>query len=139
MEDMLDFDLFLRETRKEPLEVHVYGQSIPVPPAIPALVPVMMARSEHMQDSEAAALVVKAADALFTREKVDWMCDMGMSTEDYDASVYVLEPVHLNTNPDDYTVVLNLWLSDERTPNTVAWMREHHPEIELRSSSGWRQ
>ena len=25
---------------------------------------------------------VKAADALFTREKVDWMCDMGMSTED---------------------------------------------------------
>ena len=82
MEDMLDFDLFLRETRREPLEVHVYGQSIPVPPAIPALVPVMMARSEHMQDSEAAALVVKAADALFSREKVDWMCDMGMSTED---------------------------------------------------------
>jgi hypothetical protein len=65
--------------------------------------------------------------------------DMGMSTEDYDASVYVLEPVHLSTNPDDYTVVLNLWLSDERTPNTVAWMREHHPEIELRSSLGWRQ
>lgn len=65
--------------------------------------------------------------------------DMGMSTEDYDVSVYVLEPVHLNTNPDDYTVVLSLWLSDERTPNMVAWMREHHPEIELRSSSGWRQ
>ncbi len=81
MEDMLDFDLFLRETRKKPLTVRVYGEDLPVPPGIPAMVPVLMARSEHMEDAEAAKLVVEAAFSLFTREKVEWMCQMGMTAE----------------------------------------------------------
>ena len=82
MKNMLDFDCFLREAREEMLEVRVYGETCLVRPSIPALVPVMMARAERMDDAEAAMLMLRAADALFGKAQVDRMCEHGMSTEE---------------------------------------------------------
>ena len=53
----------------------------------------------------------------------------GQSWSDgYDASIEVQRPL-----PTDYGIecLHNMQLSDERCPHTVAWLKEHHPEVEL--------
>ncbi len=54
----------------------------------------------------------------------------GVVDEDgYDASVSVLKPV--GETDDAYQVLVNVWLAEAKTPNVIAWVREHHPEVEL--------
>ena len=50
-------------------------------------------------------------------------------SDGYDASIEVQRSL-----PTDYGIacLCNMQLSDERCPHTVAWLKEHHPEVELR-------
>lgn len=82
MEDMLDFDRFLAEKERKMLPVRVMGKVYSVRPEIPAIVPILMARSEEMGDGDATRLVLKAADALFGKEAMDEIAGKGLSVEE---------------------------------------------------------
>lgn len=55
--------------------------------------------------------------------------NLDLSPQGYDATMCVLEP--LDEYGDSYNVLLNMELEESHTPNTIAWLREHHPEVEL--------
>ncbi len=82
MQDMLDFDRFLAEKEKEMLPVRVMGKVYEVRPEIPAMVPILMARSEEMGEGDATRLVLRAADALFGKEAMDEMAEKGLSVDE---------------------------------------------------------
>ena len=68
---VLDFDNFLMEKKEEPIEIRVYGKTYHVKPAVPAIVPVMMARANESPDENdtvSSVLVLKAGDAMTTEE-----------------------------------------------------------------------
>lgn len=83
MSKTLDFDKFLSEKNKETLDVTVFGKVYRVPMMIPAIVPVMMARSEeNLDQNESTKMVYRAADALFGTDAVNEMCAKGMAGKD---------------------------------------------------------
>ena len=83
MSKVLNFDKFMSEKKKETITVTVFGKDYKVPGEIPAIVPVMMARSEEaMNDDASVQLVMKAADILFGKEAVNEICAKGMSAAD---------------------------------------------------------
>lgn len=83
MSKTLDFDKFLSEKNKETLDVTVFGKVYRVPMMIPAIVPVMMARSEeNLDQNESTKMVYRAADALFGADAVNEMCAKGMAGKD---------------------------------------------------------
>ena len=82
MEDMLDFDRFLAEKEKRTLPVRVMGKVYAVRPEFPAIVPILMARSEEMGEGDATRLVLKAADALFGKEAMDEIAGKGLTVEE---------------------------------------------------------
>lgn len=78
----MNFDAFMQEKKQEPIYVTVYGKEYPVKPEIPAIVPIMMARSEQeISNEESVKLMFTAADALFGQAAVNEMCGKGMSSE----------------------------------------------------------
>lgn len=82
MQELLDFDRFLQEKEEERIPVLVMGTVYEVKPEIPALVPILMARSEEGQEGDAARLILRAADALFGREAMDEMAGKGLSVDE---------------------------------------------------------
>lgn len=82
MGKVLDFDLFMRESNRETIDVTVYGDVYKVPMEIPAIVPVLMARAEMDNDASVSMkMILTAADAMFGKENVDKMCRKGMSAK----------------------------------------------------------
>lgn len=82
---VLDFDNFLMEKKEEPIEIRVYGKTYHVKPAVPAIVPVMMARANESPDENdtvSSVLVLKAGDAMFGKKVIDEFCEHGMTTEE---------------------------------------------------------
>ena len=79
---ILNFDNFMAEKDEEPIIVRVYGEEYKVRPEIPAIVPVMMARSnEEMSEGDASRMVLRAGDILFGEENINKFCKKGMSIE----------------------------------------------------------
>lgn len=79
---VLDFDNFMAEKNEQPIVVKVYGKEYKVKPEIPAIVPVMMARSnEEMSEADASRMVLRAGDILFGKEAINEFCEKGMSIE----------------------------------------------------------
>ena len=79
---ILNFDNFMAEKNEEPIIVQVYGEEYKVKPEIPAIVPVMMARSnEEMNEGDASRMVLRAGDILFGEENINKFCKKGMSIE----------------------------------------------------------
>lgn len=79
---VLDFDNFMAEKNEDPIIVKVYGEEYKVKPEIPAIVPVMMARSnEELNETDASRMVLRAGDILFGKKVIDHFCEMGMSVE----------------------------------------------------------
>ena len=79
---ILNFDNFMAEKDEEPIIVRVYGEEYKVKPEIPAIVPVMMARSnEEMSEGDASRMVLRAGDILFGEENINKFCKKGMSIE----------------------------------------------------------
>ena len=79
---ILNFDNFMAEKAEEPIIVRVYGEEYKVKPEIPAIVPVMMARSnEEMSEGDASRMVLRAGDILFGEENINKFCKNGMSIE----------------------------------------------------------
>ena len=78
-ENILDFDLFLREKEKKTIPVRILGEIYEIEAAIPALVPLKMARAERLRGGERNAeytrLVFEAADALFGEKQLDRFAD----------------------------------------------------------------
>ena len=74
-ENILDFDLFLREKEKKTIPVRIMGEIYEIEAAIPALVPLKMARAERLRgqdrNTEYTRLVFEAADALFGEAQLD--------------------------------------------------------------------
>ena len=79
---ILNFDNFMLEKDEEPIIVRVYGEEYKVRPEIPAIVPVMMARSnEEMSENDASRMVLRAGDMLFGEDNINKFCKKGMSIE----------------------------------------------------------
>lgn len=79
---ILNFDNFMAEKDEEPIIVRVYGEEYKVKPEIPAIVPVMMARSnEEMSEGDASRMVLRAGDILFGEDNINKFCKNGMSIE----------------------------------------------------------
>ena len=78
-ENILDFDLFLREKEKKTIPVRILGEIYEIEAAIPALVPLKMARAERLRggerNAESTRLVFEAADALFGEKQLDRFAD----------------------------------------------------------------
>lgn len=82
MGKVLDFDLFMQENRQDTIDVTVYGETYKVPMAIPAIVPVLMARAEMNDDANVSMkMILTAADSMFGAENVDKMCSKGMTAQ----------------------------------------------------------
>ena len=86
MSKMLEFDTFMQEAQDEKLTVVIGGKPYQVPPKIPAIVPLMMARAEKLADQGArnaaqGKMIFAAADALFGETQMDAICESGMSVE----------------------------------------------------------
>ena len=83
MNKTLNFDRFLAEKNNETIEVTIYGSTYKVPARIPAIVPVMMARSEDTPDAAVSMkLIFKAADALLGADVVTEICSKGLAVDD---------------------------------------------------------
>lgn len=81
--DMLDFDRFLAEKQKEYLSVRVDGRVYRVQRAIPALLPVLLARADAEQDRAGTGRVLmQLGDAMFGRKAIDGFCRAGMTAEE---------------------------------------------------------
>ncbi|MBQ7487536.1 MAG: hypothetical protein IJT77_08605 [Clostridia bacterium] len=80
MENILDFDLFLKEKEHRTLMVRILGEEYSIPATIPAIVPLKMARAERLRDmglrnAEYTRLIFEAADAMFGEKQVDRFAD----------------------------------------------------------------
>jgi len=80
MENILDFDLFLKEKEHKTLTVRILGEEYSIPATIPAIVPLKMARAERLRDNglrnaEYTRLIFEAADAMFGQQQVDRFAD----------------------------------------------------------------
>ena len=91
MSKTLNFDKFMSEKVKEYITVTIFGKEYQVLSAIPATVPVMMARAETVMDGEAQVkLVMQAADTMLGADTVDELCKLGMSAKELSALVQKL-------------------------------------------------
>lgn len=110
----LNFDLFMQEKKKEAIDVTVFGKVYQVPCAIPAIVPVMMARAEDSIDgSESTMMVMRSADAMFGKAAVNEMCSNGMSSENL-ANLVTMVFQKINGNDDGDDEVEELTDEDSR-------------------------
>lgn len=83
MSKLLDFDQFMAERNKETIDVKVYGKTYKIAKEIPALVPIMMARSEEDENSTLSGqMILRAADGWFGKKTVDEFCRKGMTTNE---------------------------------------------------------
>ena len=83
MAKVINFDQFMSEKNNEKLDVVIFGKTYHVPMAIPAIVPIMMARAEEsMSPNESTRMVMLAADAMLGKENVDEICAKGMTAKD---------------------------------------------------------
>ena len=81
MRKTLNFDQFLQEKNGETITVVIYGKAYRVPMAIPAIVPVMLARAEEDMDAaQASLLLTRALDLMLGRGSVDELCRKGMTS-----------------------------------------------------------
>ena len=79
----LNFDNFMMEKKEDPIEVTVFGEVYKVKPEVPAIVPVMMARSnEEMSEADASMMVLRAGDIMFGKNNIEKFCEKGMSVND---------------------------------------------------------
>jgi len=80
---ILNFDRYLSESRRDTIAVTVLDREYVIPCAIPAIVPVMMARSEATSDAVMKTnMIFKAGDALFGESNINQMCKDGISADD---------------------------------------------------------
>lgn len=104
MSKVLNFDKFIQEKNRETIDVTVLGKTYKVAAEIPAIVPVMMARSEATDDKQLATrMVMRAADAMFGKDAVNEMCDNGLSAANLaDLVQRLFEQINTaNTDDDD--------------------------------------
>lgn len=88
MSKLLNFDRFMAEKNRETIDILIYGETVTIRSAIPAVVPVTMARAEESGDNaERVRMVMRAADAMFGKENVDRWCARGISAEELGALV----------------------------------------------------
>lgn len=84
MSKMLDFDRFLQEKNKERLSIKVYGKEYTFPPAMPAMVPVMLGRAADEKDSTLETkITIQALDLLLGKDNVDELCQKGMTVPEF--------------------------------------------------------
>ena len=84
MAKVLEFDTFMQEAKGENLTVRVGGKDYSVPPKIPAIVPLMMARAEKLADQSsrnAAYSKMIFTDALFGEKAMTEICESGMTVD----------------------------------------------------------
>lgn len=86
MAKVLEFDTFMQEVKGENLTVRVGGKDYSVPPKIPAIVPLMMARAEKLADQSSrnaaySKMIFTAADALFGEKAMTEICESGMTVD----------------------------------------------------------
>ena len=86
MAKVLEFDTFMQEAKGENLTVRVGGKDYSVPPKIPAIVPLMMARAEKLADQSSrnaaySKMIFTAADALFGEKAMTEICESGMTVD----------------------------------------------------------
>ena len=86
MAKVLEFDTFMQEAKGENLTVRVGGKDYSVPPKIPAIVPLMMARAEKLADQSSrnaaySKMIFTAADALFGEKEMTEICESGMTVD----------------------------------------------------------
>lgn len=87
MGNMLDFDRFLAEKREEYVTVTVYGRRFRVKKAVPALLPLTLARAGENGREALGKALLQAGDALFGREAMDGFCRAGMAADSLTALV----------------------------------------------------
>lgn len=98
----LNFDKFMSENKREEIDVTVFGKVYKVPAAVPAIVPVMMARAELAGDAqESTKMIMRAADIMFGGDAVDEMCRNGMSAPDLAGLVQMLFAKINGQDPDE--------------------------------------
>lgn len=104
----LNFDNFMMEKKEDPIEVTVFGEVYRVKPEIPAIVPVMMARSnDELSDSDASRMVLRAGDIMFGRENIEKFCEKGMSVNDLGMLIRkVFDTINGTSLDDDDTETL---------------------------------
>lgn len=96
---VLNFDKFYEETEHEKIEVVVHGETYTIDSAIPAIVPIIMARAEETNDSTIATkAILRAADTMFGKENVDKMCESGMTAP---ALVQLMQKLFAMINGED--------------------------------------
>lgn len=79
----LNFDRCISEMKRETITVTVKDKEYVIPCAIPAIVPVMMARSEAALDSALKTnMIFRAGDAMFGKANIDQMCADGLIADD---------------------------------------------------------
>lgn len=98
----LDFDKFMSENKREEIDVTVFGKVYKVPAAVPAIVPVMMARAEIAGDvQQSTTMIMRAADTMFGSEAVNEMCRNGLTAPDLANLVQMLFAKINGQDPDD--------------------------------------
>lgn len=99
---VLNFDNFITEKNEEPILVTVFGKEYKVKPQIPAIVPVMMARSnENMSEGDASRMVLRAADIMFGKEAIEELCEKGISVADLGSLIKHVFDMINGTGVDD--------------------------------------
>lgn len=102
MNKVLDFDQFMAERNKETVDVKVYGKTYKIAKEIPALVPIMMARSEEDSNAEVSGqMILRAADGWFGKKVIDEFCAKGMTTRELCNLVTQLFRAINGTDDDD--------------------------------------
>ncbi len=77
----LDFDQFYSEQEEDVIEVTWMGVRLTVKKAVPASLPIMMARSELAEGENATAYIYRAADEMLGKENVDALCRKGATAK----------------------------------------------------------
>ena len=77
----LDFDQFYSEQAEDIIEVTWMGEKLTVKKAVPASLPIMMARSELTDGENATTYIYRAADEMLGKDKVDALCRKGATAK----------------------------------------------------------
>lgn len=121
MKRTLDFDKFMQEKQGDTIEVKLYGKTYTVKAEIPAMVPILMARSEEAADQQVQfKLVFKAADAMLGTQAVNEICDKGISTNDLAKLVKMLFDMINGVDEDEETEEL----TDEDSRKAIGGKRK---------------
>ena len=75
---ILNFDKFISEKTADTIELTIFGNTFEIPAVIPAIVPVMMARAED-DPATGTKMIMRAADIMFGKDRVNDMCEKGMT------------------------------------------------------------